>query len=57
MLTVLRERDALLGRAVEWAGGSGVGAGIDDEGCLFVRLDDGSTTSLRAGEVHLAHRN
>jgi BirA family biotin operon repressor/biotin-[acetyl-CoA-carboxylase] ligase len=48
----LRARDALLGRPVEWAGGSGTGAGIDDRGRLLV--DTGSqTVALDAGEVHL----
>jgi len=52
-LTQLRERDALLGRAVQWDGGHGEGAGIDDGGGLIVRLDDGTTTTLNAGEVTL----
>jgi BirA family biotin operon repressor/biotin-[acetyl-CoA-carboxylase] ligase len=52
-LAALRDRDALLGRAVQWDGGHGEGAGIDDSGALMVRLDDGSTTSLSAGEVTL----
>ena len=52
-LTQLRERDALLGRAVQWDGGRGEGAGIDDGGGLIVRLDDGTTTTLNAGEVTL----
>jgi BirA family biotin operon repressor/biotin-[acetyl-CoA-carboxylase] ligase len=50
-LAALRERDALLGRAVSWAGGSGEGAGIDEHGCLRVRLADGSETAIEAGEV------
>jgi BirA family biotin operon repressor/biotin-[acetyl-CoA-carboxylase] ligase len=53
VLAALRERDALLGRPVQWDGGSGEGAGIDDHGALIVRLDDGSTTALSAGEVTL----
>ena len=52
-LAALRERDALLGRAVQWDGGHGEGAGIDDGGGLIVRLDDGTTTTLNAGEVTL----
>ncbi len=52
-LAALRERDALLGRTVQWDGGSGEGAGIDDRGALIVRLEDGSTTTLSAGEVTL----
>ena len=32
----VRERDASLGRPVRWAGGSGIGAGLDeDAGCLW----------------------
>ncbi len=49
----LRGRDALLGRRLEWAGGAGVGAGVDDAGALLVELDDGSVVSLEAGEVRV----
>jgi BirA family biotin operon repressor/biotin-[acetyl-CoA-carboxylase] ligase len=50
--TALRARDALLDRPVRWSGGSGTGAGIDDDGRLLV--DTGSATiALDAGEVHL----
>jgi BirA family biotin operon repressor/biotin-[acetyl-CoA-carboxylase] ligase len=49
----LRTRDALRDRAVAWAGGAGVGAGIDDAGRLLVRRDDGEVVALEAGEVHL----
>jgi BirA family biotin operon repressor/biotin-[acetyl-CoA-carboxylase] ligase len=49
----LRERDALLGAPVRWAGGTGVGAGIADSGALRVRRADGSEVALDAGEVHL----
>jgi BirA family transcriptional regulator, biotin operon repressor / biotin---[acetyl-CoA-carboxylase] ligase len=52
-LAALRERDALLGRRVRWAGGEGVGAGIDDAGALLVTRPDGRTATLTAGEVHL----
>ncbi|WP_053226556.1 biotin--[acetyl-CoA-carboxylase] ligase [Solirubrobacter soli] len=52
-LAELRARDALLGRAVQWDGGHGEGAGIDDGGALIVRRDDGTTTTLNAGEVTL----
>jgi BirA family transcriptional regulator, biotin operon repressor / biotin---[acetyl-CoA-carboxylase] ligase len=52
-LAALRERDALLGQAVRWDGGEGVGAGIDDGGSLLVRLGDGRTIPLAAGEVLL----
>jgi BirA family transcriptional regulator, biotin operon repressor / biotin---[acetyl-CoA-carboxylase] ligase len=52
-LAALRERDALLGRTISWAGGEGVGAGIDEAGALRVRLPDGGETTVTAGEVHL----
>jgi BirA family transcriptional regulator, biotin operon repressor / biotin---[acetyl-CoA-carboxylase] ligase len=52
-LAALRARDALLDRPVRWAGGEGVGAGIDDSGSLLVRLPDGVVVTLDAGEVHL----
>jgi len=51
VVAALRERDALLGRRLDWAGGSGVGAGVDDAGALLVRLDDGSVVAVDAGEV------
>jgi BirA family transcriptional regulator, biotin operon repressor / biotin---[acetyl-CoA-carboxylase] ligase len=53
VLDGLRERDALLGREVAWAGGEGVAAGVDGAGRLQVRLAGGGRTSLEAGEVHL----
>jgi len=53
-LAALRARDALLGRGVRWDGGSGIGAGIADDGALRVRREDGTTLALDAGEVHLA---
>jgi len=52
-VAALRERDALLGQAVRWADGNGVGAGIDAAGALLVRRDDGTLVTLDAGEVHL----
>ena len=52
-LTALRGRDALLDRPVRWAGGHGIGAGIDGGGGLRVRRADGTVTVLDAGEVHL----
>jgi BirA family biotin operon repressor/biotin-[acetyl-CoA-carboxylase] ligase len=52
-LVALRERDALLGARVAWAGGEGTGAGIAEGGGLRVRLDDGGEIVLDAGEVHL----
>jgi BirA family transcriptional regulator, biotin operon repressor / biotin---[acetyl-CoA-carboxylase] ligase len=52
-VAALRERDALAGRPVRWAGGEGVGAGIDDAGALLVRMAGGELVALDAGEVHL----
>lgn len=53
ILDAWRRRDALRGREVVWESGSGVAAGIDDRGGLVVDLDDGSSTVLFAGDVHL----
>ncbi len=52
LVDAVRERDALLGRPVRWAGGSGVGAGIDASGRLVVETESG-LVQLDAGEVHL----
>jgi len=52
VLTELRARDALNGRPIGWAGGSGLAAGIDADGRLLVATDKG-TVALDAGEVHL----
>lgn len=49
----VRRRDALLDRPVSWTGGTGTGAGIDDEGRLLVATE-GGWVALNAGEVHLA---
>jgi len=46
-------RDALVGRRIRWAGGSGRAAGIDDAGRLVVEQADEATVVLDAGEVHL----
>jgi BirA family biotin operon repressor/biotin-[acetyl-CoA-carboxylase] ligase len=54
VLEAVRGRDALLGRPVRWAGGEGIGAGLDDAGRLLVRRPDGALDALDAGEVHLA---
>jgi BirA family biotin operon repressor/biotin-[acetyl-CoA-carboxylase] ligase len=53
LLDAWRERDALLGREIAWAGGRGRAAGIDGGGRLVVELDGGGRTALEAGEVHL----
>jgi BirA family biotin operon repressor/biotin-[acetyl-CoA-carboxylase] ligase len=49
-----RPRDALRGREISWADGSGIADGIDDEGNLLVRGAGSDVTTLRAGEVHLS---
>jgi BirA family biotin operon repressor/biotin-[acetyl-CoA-carboxylase] ligase len=53
VLDAWRERDALRGLDVCWTQGRGRAEGIDDEGRLLVRLGDGTTAALSAGEVHL----
>jgi BirA family biotin operon repressor/biotin-[acetyl-CoA-carboxylase] ligase len=53
LLAAFRERDALLGRPLSWAGGEGVGAGVDDAGRLLVDVAGGEHVALDAGEVHL----
>jgi BirA family transcriptional regulator, biotin operon repressor / biotin---[acetyl-CoA-carboxylase] ligase len=52
-LQAWRERDALLGRRVSWASGSGIARGLDGEGRLVVEHPAGGRTALAAGEVHL----
>ena len=52
VLDAWRERDALRGQTVSWADGSGVAAGVDDDGSLLVDTDEG-VRALHAGEVHL----
>jgi biotin-(acetyl-CoA carboxylase) ligase len=52
-LRAWRERDALRGREISWAGGRGRAEGIDGLGRLVVELADGGRTALGAGEVHL----
>jgi BirA family biotin operon repressor/biotin-[acetyl-CoA-carboxylase] ligase len=46
--------DALLGESVSSDAGAGVATGIDDEGRLVVRADDGAVSRWSSGEVHLA---
>jgi BirA family biotin operon repressor/biotin-[acetyl-CoA-carboxylase] ligase len=53
VLDAVRARDTLRGRAVTWAAGSGVGAGIDGDGRLLVSVGGGGVVALDAGEVHL----
>ncbi|HEY1715631.1 MAG TPA: biotin--[acetyl-CoA-carboxylase] ligase [Solirubrobacteraceae bacterium] len=52
MLEAVRARDALLGQAITWAGGTAQGAGIDAHGRLLVDTPEGRQ-ALSAGEVHL----
>ncbi len=52
VLAAVRQRDALHGRPVSWAQGTGIADGIDDQGRLRVITGDGET-ALAAGEVHL----
>jgi BirA family transcriptional regulator, biotin operon repressor / biotin---[acetyl-CoA-carboxylase] ligase len=52
VLAALRERDALLGSQVRWAGGHGQAVGVDDGGRLLVATREGQV-ALEAGEVHL----
>ena len=51
-LAAWRSRDALRGREVSWADGSGVADGIEDSGDLVV-VAGGDRVVLGAGEVHL----
>jgi BirA family biotin operon repressor/biotin-[acetyl-CoA-carboxylase] ligase len=53
VLDAWRARDALLGSEISWETGSGTAQGVDDRGHLLVRLPDGTTQALSAGEVHL----
>jgi BirA family biotin operon repressor/biotin-[acetyl-CoA-carboxylase] ligase len=53
VLAAWRERDALRGERVRWAGGEGSAAGVDAAGGLLVDTPAGRVT-LDAGEVHLS---
>jgi BirA family biotin operon repressor/biotin-[acetyl-CoA-carboxylase] ligase len=53
LLFAVRDRDALRGQPVRWAGGEGVGAGIDADGRLVVDASDGRRVALDAGEIHI----
>lgn len=52
VLEAVRARDALLEQPVRWAGGTGLGAGIDGDGRLVV-VTAGGRVALDSGEVHL----
>jgi BirA family biotin operon repressor/biotin-[acetyl-CoA-carboxylase] ligase len=54
-LEAWRARDALAGREIAWASGSGIARGIDGAGRLVVEDPAGGRTTLAAGEVHLQH--
>src|SRR5918998_1394752 len=41
VLDAWRERDALRGQTISWGDGSGVAEGVDEDGSLLVRTDDG----------------
>jgi BirA family biotin operon repressor/biotin-[acetyl-CoA-carboxylase] ligase len=56
LLDAWRARDALAGREVTWAAGTGVARGIDGDGRLVVELAGGGRTALEAGEVHLGRQ-
>lgn len=53
LLAAYRERDALLGRPIEWSGGRGTAAGIADDGRLRIRTETGGEVLVDAGEIHL----
>ncbi len=53
VLDAFRERDALRGREVSWAKGSGIADGVDERGNLLVETPNGERVALGAGEVHL----
>ena len=53
MLADWRARDALVGRAISWNGGTGTAEGVDATGRLLVRTGSGERAELDAGEVHL----
>ncbi|HET8815414.1 MAG TPA: hypothetical protein VFM51_10720, partial [Solirubrobacterales bacterium] len=53
ILATWRARDALLGREVAWADGSGIADGVDDRGYLVVVTPGGDRIAVGAGEVHL----
>jgi BirA family transcriptional regulator, biotin operon repressor / biotin---[acetyl-CoA-carboxylase] ligase len=56
-LEAWRARDALLGREIDWSGGSGIARGLDGAGRLIVEESEGRRTALAAGEVHLQRVN
>jgi BirA family transcriptional regulator, biotin operon repressor / biotin---[acetyl-CoA-carboxylase] ligase len=53
MLEDLRRRDATLGARVRCMHGEGTGQGIEADGTLRVRLDDGTSAIVSVGDVEL----
>lgn len=53
VLTAWREADATRGRSLVVAGRAGVGDGIDDDGALRLRQEDGSIHRVVAGDVEM----
>lgn len=53
VIAAFSERDALTGKRISWADGTGTAAGIDESGNLKVRGEAGTVETLAAGEVHL----
>ncbi len=52
VLEAVRRKDALAGKPVSWAGGTGHAGGIDGDGRLVVLTESGRV-ALDAGEIHL----
>jgi BirA family biotin operon repressor/biotin-[acetyl-CoA-carboxylase] ligase len=55
VLEEFKRRDALRGRRISWQDGRGTAEGVDAQGHLLVRMEDGSMLAIGAGEVHLGH--
>ena len=53
VLDAFADRDALLGRRVDWEEGAGVARGVDGDGNLTVEVADGELVALGSGEVSL----
>jgi biotin-(acetyl-CoA carboxylase) ligase len=53
VLTAWRERDALIGKAIQVGKVSGVAAGVDERGALRVESNDGVEDYVLAGDVEL----
>lgn len=55
VLDAWRAHDLTRGRRVEGDGLAGIADGIADDGALRVRLDDGTVTTVRSGEVRVLY--